>query len=168
MEQLGVNGMLLLAQIVNFGLVVFLLQKLLFKPVLTMLDKRRAKIDEGLKFSDAMIKEKDAFEEKKQKMQDTARKEAQAIVNDAKKQAKIEAEEIVSVAHADASQILVKAKAEAEAQTEAMRATLKSEAVELAKLMVERLIPEFVSGDNQQKLLDKQLKDIATATKRVH
>ena len=49
LENFGLNPMLLIAQIVNFLIVLFILKKFLYKPVLEMLKKRQTTIKDGLK-----------------------------------------------------------------------------------------------------------------------
>lgn len=48
MEQLGIDAKLLVAQMVNFLIIVFVLSKILYKPILTMLDKRRKEIEKRI------------------------------------------------------------------------------------------------------------------------
>ena len=85
MEQLGIEPKLLLAQIVNFLIIVFVLSKVLYKPVLSMLEKRRKEIAEGLAISDRMRLEEEKFQEKKAARLEVARKEAKTIIEEAKK-----------------------------------------------------------------------------------
>ena len=44
MEKLGIEPVLLAAQIVNFLVILVVLQKLLYKPILGMLEKRKREI----------------------------------------------------------------------------------------------------------------------------
>ena len=52
MEKLGINFGLLIAQLVNVILIVWLLTMLLYKPVLNMLNERTRRIQESLKEAD--------------------------------------------------------------------------------------------------------------------
>ncbi|KPV47269.1 ATP F0F1 synthase subunit B, partial [Kouleothrix aurantiaca] len=49
MEKLGINFGLLIAQLVNVILIVWLLTMLLYKPVLNMLNERTRRIQDSLK-----------------------------------------------------------------------------------------------------------------------
>lgn len=49
----GINGKLLLMQSVNFGLLLLVLWKFVYRPVLTMIDERREKIAEGVRIAEA-------------------------------------------------------------------------------------------------------------------
>ena len=90
-KNFGLNPILLVAQIVNFLLVLFLLKKFLYKPVIDVLKKRQTTIKEGLEQAEnARIKlEKVVIEEKNILRQ--AQLQSKSIIEDAKK----ESEEIV-------------------------------------------------------------------------
>jgi len=54
MEKLGIEPTLLLAQILNFLIIAFVLTKILYKPILQLLDKRKKTIEEGLRLTQKM------------------------------------------------------------------------------------------------------------------
>jgi len=54
MEKLGIEPSLLLAQIINFAIIVVVLSKLLYKPILSMLEKRKREIEESLRLTDKL------------------------------------------------------------------------------------------------------------------
>ena len=45
-KQFGINPILLAAQVVNFIVLLFIFKKLLYKPILKVLDERKKKIEE--------------------------------------------------------------------------------------------------------------------------
>jgi len=45
MEQLGIDPLLILVQIINFGLLLFILKKVLYKPVISAIKDREEKSD---------------------------------------------------------------------------------------------------------------------------
>ena len=44
MEQLGIEPKLLAAQLVNFSIILFVLTKLLYTPILSILEKRKSRL----------------------------------------------------------------------------------------------------------------------------
>ena len=56
MEALGIDLKLLIAQVVNFGILLFVLSKFLYKPVVTMLEERQKKAEQTIKDSDKATK----------------------------------------------------------------------------------------------------------------
>lgn len=108
-KEFGVNPILLVAQIVNFLIILFVLKKFLYKPVLDMIKKRQEEIESGLRNSDKarLTLEKTLVEEKEilQKAQiragkitDQAKIEAIETKNSAEESAKKESEALVNQA----------------------------------------------------------------------
>lgn len=160
MEQLGIEPKLLLAQIVNFLIIIFVLTKVLYKPILEMLEKRRKDIAEGLAISDRMRREEEKFQEKKAAMLEVARKDAKTIIDEAKKRAAEVEKELVQKAHKQSSEIVEKGKMEAARERTSMEKSLRSEAIDLAVVMAQKLLRAVLSEDMQHKLLSTHLKDL--------
>ena len=160
MEKLGIEPTLLAAQIVNFVIIVFVLSKLLYKPILSMLEKRKKEIAEGLALTEKMREEEEKQQEKRQKMLTVTRREAQDILEEARKQAKVEEKEIIDGAHKEADAIIVKGKAEVERAKVEMEKGVQKSAVTLAVAMAERLLTSLLSSDDRHKLIAKHVKEI--------
>ncbi len=52
MDELGLNLPVLIAQVVNFFLLLVLLRIFLYKPILEMLDRRAQRVKEGMEAAD--------------------------------------------------------------------------------------------------------------------
>lgn len=163
MEKLGIEPSLLLAQIINFSIIVAVLTKFLYKPILGMLAKRKKEIEEGLAITERMRAEEEKFGARREKLLTEARKEARIILEDAKKQGKDAERDIVAVAQRQAGEIIEKAKREALATHESLAGDIRREAVELAATMARRLIAGVLSPADQHKLIDKHLSDLGKA-----
>lgn len=160
MEQLGIEPQLLLAQIINFAIIFFILSKLLYKPILTMLEKRKKEIAEGLALTDKMRQEDEKHAGKRMKLVEEARKEARAILEEAKGRAKDEAKEIIAEAHHQSDEVIAKAKVEGERLKREMEKGVRDSAVEIGVAMSKRLLTGVLSEGDQHKLLMKQLKEL--------
>ncbi len=129
----GIRLDLLIAQAVNFGLVMLALWYFLYKPVMKTLDERQKKIAQGVHDADEaaemLAHADDAAAERVQK----AESEAEGIVTQAREAANAEKSRIISEAEARAEQVAKDA--EARAAEEAQRARRESEK-EIAKLAV--------------------------------
>lgn len=158
MDKLGIEPKLLLAQIINFSIIIFVLSKLLYKPILDMLAKRKKEIQEGLALTEKMRLEDEKFQQKKQKMLEVTRKEAQVILEEARKQAKDEEKEIINAAHKEAEGIIEKAKADIETLRTDMEKGVRSSAIELAVSMSKRLLENVISNEDKHKLISKNMK----------
>jgi F-type H+-transporting ATPase subunit b len=160
MKQLGIEPSLLLAQIINFSIIAFVLSKLLYKPILAMLEKRKKEIEAGLAITQKMREEEEKLKVKQDKLLDQTRKEAKEIVEKAKKDA-VEAEKkIIAEAHAEAGMIIAKAKTEIESLKTQMMKSVEKSSIELAVEMTKRLTSAVLSDLDQHKLITRQLKDL--------
>ena len=64
LSNLGISWPKLIAQTVNFGIVLFVLWKFAYKPILDLLEQRRKKIEESVTNADKIKAELDAVDEK--------------------------------------------------------------------------------------------------------
>ena len=55
MDALGINLPGLVTQIISFGILFFILSKLLYKPLVSLMDQRAEKIREGLEASNICL-----------------------------------------------------------------------------------------------------------------
>jgi F-type H+-transporting ATPase subunit b len=126
----GVNWKLLLIQAVNFGILLSALSYFLYKPLLSIIDKRRETVVEGVrKAQEADRKLADAQAEG-QAMVGSAAREAESMVSNARARAEEKGSEIVKGAEARAHALLKDAEARAE---EAKRQALSESQKEIAR-----------------------------------
>lgn len=137
MEQLftafGIDGKLLIAQAVNFGVLFVALTYLLYKPTMKTLDERRAKVVKGVldaEEAEKKLAEADVTVGEKLK---GAESEAEGIVSSAREAGTAEKARIVKDAEARAASI--EAESEARAREAASRALKESEK-EIARLAI--------------------------------
>ena len=160
MEQLGIQPSLLLAQIINFSIIVIVLSKLLYTPILTMLEKRRKEIEKALILTQKMEEEEAKLAVKKQRLVDDARKEAQGIIEEARNQAKSAEREIIEQAHSDARSVIQRAKSDVDTLRQEMEKDVRRQSVELAGLMAKRLITQVLSSEDKHKIIEKHLREL--------
>ena len=160
MDKLGIEPKLIIAQLVNFGIIMFVLTKLLYKPILSMLDKRKKKIEEGLALTEKMKTEEEKMEAKKSKMIADTRKEGGVMIEEAKVQAKNEAKSIIEAAHKEADEIIAKGKEQAAAELVTMKKDVQNEAVILATNMAKRLLSSVMTAEMQRTVLAKHIKEL--------
>lgn len=160
MDKLGIEPTLLAAQVVNFLVIIVVLQKLLYKPILTMLEKRKREIAEGVALAQKMREDEERLKGKQEKALSKAREDALSIIEDAKKQAKEVEKELVAEAHAQVAAMLARGKAEAEEAHKTAQLAIRREAVELAVVMAKRLLESVMSAKEQHALIAKKVNDL--------
>src|SRR3990167_64926 len=164
MEQLGIEPSLLLAQVVNFLIIVFVLSKVLYKPIIDMIDKRKREIEEGLTLTQKMREEEEKMQAKKVKLLEETRKEGRVVIEEAKKQAKEVEKDLVAQAQKQAEEIVAKGKADVERLHESMQKDVRKEAIDLAIRMTKRLLASVLSAKDQHALIEKHVKELESVT----
>jgi F-type H+-transporting ATPase subunit b len=162
MEQLGIDGKLLVAQMVNFFIILFVLSKLLYKPILAALDKRREDIKKGLELTEQMEKEKQNLEITKDHALEKIKKESVQIIDEAKLRGKEAEKEIIAEARIEAGKIIEKAKEESKQMKLSMQKSIRDDAITLAEAMTKRLVSGILDEKMQRELLTKEVKKISS------
>lgn len=96
-KEFGINPILLLAQIVNFAILLLLLKKFLYKPVLKILEDRKKEIADSLRNAEEIEKRLEKTNLEQEKILEKARTQADNLI----KEAKIEAKNLSEITIAD-------------------------------------------------------------------
>lgn len=83
LNQFGVNPILLAAQVVNFMILLFILKRFLYKPILKVLEQRKQKIEESIKNAEEIEKRLLEIGQLQEKEIQKAVKIGQQIIKDA-------------------------------------------------------------------------------------
>lgn len=156
--KLGIDWKLLIAQIINFLVLLFILYKFAYGPILAMLEKRQKKIEKGLKDADAAHKKLAESEEKEKEILKHARVEAKGIIEKAREIAEKEKSEIADEAKAQSKKILTAAKAEIEREKQKTLAEIKTEIGGLVIYAAEKLVGEKIDEGKDKELIEKAIK----------
>ena len=166
MEALGVRPVLLVTHIVNFALLLFLLQRFLYRPILNILKERRERIREGL--AEAERVKAEAEEQRKQYVEELAqqRQESQKRIQQAMQASEEAKEEILTEARKEAKEIKQRAREEIEYERRQALEQLRSQVADLSLLAAKRVldgaIDESVQRELIQNFIDEELdKEIA-------
>ncbi len=157
MEKLGVELPLLITQIINFVIMIFVLTKLLYKPILKGLEKRRQKIEEGLKLTETVKIEEEHLQKRREEMVKEARIEARAILEEAKKAAKDASDEIINQGKQEVQTLKLKMENELNVRHSEMVKKLTLTTVTTATEMVKKLLPKLLNDKTQHDLVMTQL-----------
>ena len=153
LNNLGINPIFLLAQIANFIVLAWLLGALLYKPVLKMLDERRAKIEKGLEDARAAETARANAEAERQSVLDAARAEAQKLRAEANQQAEQAAAKIKADAQLEAEKIKADALSGLSAERDKMLSELRGQIAALAIAASSKLIGESLDRQRQEALI---------------
>lgn len=143
-QSLGIDWKLLVAQIINFLILLFLLRKFLYAPILKMLDKRKASIERGIGDSEEAETKLAKCNEQCKKISQEAIKESENIVASAKKLADAEAKKIVALAEEKSQKIVALAEEDATNKKEGALKEARKELADLVMLTSEKVLGKSV------------------------
>jgi F-type H+-transporting ATPase subunit b len=161
-ENLEIKWQLLLAQAVNFFVLLFILKRFLYKPMLKFLRQRRQAIEEGLKKSEMAERQFKEMRELQAKELAKTREVAQGIVDEAKKRAEEAKGEIMANAKRETETLFAKAEKDIDQLKNQRLAEAEQEIGKLAIAGMEYLLKEKVSEDKKTALQDEAITHIKT------
>ena len=138
----GIDWKLLIAQSINFLILLAGLSYFLYKPVLRLLKTREEKIAKGVKDAEVAALARAKTEEEKGSILRAAEKDAEGVMRRAEEEAKKEREVIVRAAQARSDALMADARAQAEElKRQALRESEKKIA-QTAILAAEKILKE--------------------------
>ncbi|MCL1886790.1 MAG: F0F1 ATP synthase subunit B [Betaproteobacteria bacterium] len=146
----------LFAQFVVFIILAIFTAKVVWPPLMRVLDERAQKIADGLAAADRSKQEMIAVERHVQVELTKAREESQKRLNEAESTANKLAESIKQSAQEEAARIIEQAKAETQAEVQRAREELRNEVAVLAVKGAEQILKREVDASAHAELL-KQL-----------
>ena len=158
-EAFGVDIWKLGFQIVNFLLLLYLLNRFLFKRVLRLLDERQTRISQGLEDAETAARDRELARAEREAALAEARREAEAMVQRAAKTAEATSAEILAEAKASAEQITARAREEISAEKDRALAEIRGEVADLALEAAGKLIGSEMDGPTQRRLVKQFLSE---------
>ncbi|MCF7860000.1 F0F1 ATP synthase subunit B [Patescibacteria group bacterium] len=154
-QALGIDGRILLAQFLNFAVLVFVLWRFAYKPVFKILEERRLKIEKGLDDADTAAKSLLLTEEENKQLLIKARQEASVIIENAQKQADLRQQAVVGKAEEEIAAITEKERAKISAEKEAIMSQLKNEVSSLVLAGLQQFLSENMTDKRDQEVVSK-------------
>lgn len=153
----GLDWKVLLAQFFNFAILVFVLWRFAYKPILKFLDDRKNKIEEGIKNAEQASQKLVEIEEREKEVLVEARKEALKIINEAKDNAEKRGADIIVKAQEAASLAMSKEREKFNQEKGDIFKEMKGSLSELVILAVEKVIEEKMNSEKDREIIKKVL-----------
>ena len=154
---IGINLPVLIAQTVNFVVLLVILRLVLYKPVLRMLDERRERIREGLSAAERGREQAEQANRDAQAQIDAARREGQQIVAQAQQVALRLQEDARQQAQRQGEAMLERARSEIQLERDAAIAELRREFADLTIAAAEKVIGQSLDRAAHQRLIEQAL-----------
>jgi F-type H+-transporting ATPase subunit b len=158
----GVDWQHLIAQIISFCIVCWLLNRFAYRPVLAILDKRRQQIAEGSANAESIKAELARTETMRQEKMTEVNTQATKMIEEARAAAKRVQEQETQKAIAAAEQIMIKAREATERDHDRMLAELKREVGRLVVQTTASVTGKILTPEDQQRLAEEAAKQLAS------
>ena len=165
MEGLGINLPTLLAQIVNFLILLGLLYLVAYKPILRMFDERSKRIKESMDQTEAIKEQAASTEEETKKRIEAAGKEGQEVISRAMRTGEEARQRAQQEARKDAEGLIDKGRLEIERQRDEAIDELRKEFTDLTIDAAEKVIERSLDKEAHRELIEKVL-DESTILKK--
>lgn len=154
----GIDWRIFLAQLVNFGIVFFVLKKFAFSPMQKLLKERQKKIGQGLDDAKKATSELNMAKEKYKEEIRKARTEANKIIGEAQKRH----DGIIQKAGEESQKIvnesILKAKKEIQDEKQQMMEEMKEETIELSIFAAKRFLKGKFDAKENQDFIQEMIK----------
>jgi len=160
-QSFGVDWPHLIAQMISFCIVCFLLYRFAYRPVLQMLEDRRQLIAQGLANAEKIKVELARTEAQRQDLMAQANVQATKFIDDARAAADRLLKQETQKATAAAEEIVVKARHAADQDHARMLAELKQEVGRLVVQTTTAVVGKILTGEDQRRLAEETAKQLS-------
>lgn len=157
MDKLGLNLPGLIAQFVNFGILLFLLWRFVLPPVQRMLDERRQRIQESLDAAERMRAQATETEKMLEEQREEGRRQAQQIIGQAQEIARRIEAEARAQAQQEAEALIARARTEIQLERDGAIAELRREFADITVAAAEKVINQSLDRTAHKRLIDDVL-----------
>lgn len=156
----GIDWKLLLAQAVNFFILLLLLKKFAYRPILEMLKKRKEKVEAGLRFSKEAEETLGRVGEEREEVLKQARGEALKIITRSEQTAHEKGGEIIQQANKKVEEVIAAAKRLMEEEKTKVGQEVYREARGLVRLGLERVLGRMPARERDEILIQEALREL--------
>ncbi len=159
--QFGFNFVLFFSQCVSFVIVAFLLNRFAYRPIIQVLEARRAKIAEGLANAEKIKTQLAAAEAERTEILTKANAEAQKMIEEARASASALAEKRLQQSIADAEGIVTKAQEATALERERIFSELRKEVGRLVVDTTAKVTGKVLTAEDQARLNEEAARQVA-------
>jgi F-type H+-transporting ATPase subunit b len=153
--KLGLDPVLLVAQIVNFLIIAFLLWRFLLKPLMARMAERAEKISKGLADAEAAARAREEAVKERDAVLGAAHAEASGILG----RARVEAERIraagAEAARAEAERTMADARARIQHEQEEAERQVEGYSLELSQRLLEKVVGSLLTPEESKKIASR-------------
>jgi len=159
-ENLGINWRILLGQIINFLLVLYLLKRFVYRWFLNLLKERKEKIEKGIKMSEEAERRSEAVNVEREEILSRSREEGLKVLKKNEELAEKRKEEILAQTQKERELLLRKSQEEGKSEIERMKKEQSEKMLNLSFALVEKILEEKIDLKKDKEIIEKLLREI--------
>jgi len=164
-EGLGINLPTLIAQVINFAILLGLLYLVAYKPIMRMLDERSQKVKESMEQTELIKQQAERAEEEVKKQIKAAGREGQEMIARAVRSGEDTKQKAQQDAKQDAESLIARAQVEIQRERDEAIGELRKEFADLTILAAGKVIDRSLDKKAHRQLIDRVLKESSTLKK---
>ncbi|MEK7614848.1 MAG: F0F1 ATP synthase subunit B [Patescibacteria group bacterium] len=149
---LGINAKIFIAQLINFVIVLLVLWKAAYKPLVKLLDERSARIEKSMNDSKEIEARLEATQIEQGKLITEAKSEAASLLEKTREEAEAQKIKLTTHAKEEVQKIIASGKDQLQAEKVAMLREAKTDIVEMAMAAAKKILAESVDEKSSQKI----------------
>ena len=162
LHEFGIDWMLLAAQAINFLIILYVLKRFAYKPILTLLENLERTIQKGLEDAEEARIRLEKAAEKERELLKKAQTDAKKLLNDAKEQSAEMLRKSEEATKQQAEKILREAREQISFESKEAERRLSGHISELAMHFLQKSIEELFSENEQEVIMRSALKRMKT------
>jgi F-type H+-transporting ATPase subunit b len=156
----GLNTGDILVQLAAFLVLMLLLRKYAWGPLMGIMKERQHHINNEISAAETSRKEAQNYLDNQIQELKNAKEEAKAIIDNAKKQGETQGEAIIAAARTEAERVKESAIADIASEKEKAVAALREEVASLSVMIASKVIAKELDGQAQEKLINEYLQEV--------
>lgn len=167
MDKLGLNLGFFLFQLLNFGIILFLLWRFAWPRVLNLLDERSERIAQGLEDARAAEEARENAERERDKLLTQARAEGQKLIDEARQRGEEQVKQILRDASQEAEDTRAQARTQAEQERNRILGETREQIAALAMAAAERVIGDSLDEKRQRTVIKQFFSEVPADAKGI-
>ena len=161
-DGLGINGPVLITQVVTFIILLVILRFVAYKPLMRMLDERSKRVKESMDQADAVKEQSAHAEEEVKKQLVEASREGQERIAKAVKAGEEMKQKAQEEAKQEAEALVNRARGEIQRERDEAISDVRREFADLTVLAAGKVIDRTLDKEKHRELIDKVLEESST------
>lgn len=159
---LGINLKIFIAQLINFTVVLLVLWKWAYRPIVKLLEERQEKVAKSVKQADEIEKRVQELEVEQKEVIATAKSEAHKILEEARMSAEDRKKTLLDSAKSEVQGVVIQGKAQLQAEKEQMIRDARTEIATIAVEAARKILSESIDEKKAEKLAEGVVDSMST------